>query len=400
MRNHTIPSRRCLKRPKQGYAKIAEARRALSASLLKGAPRGDLRIALDATYSVGKNLSGVGVYSNEIIKGVADAQPDWKLVCSYRPHRFLRSFRQQLPSNCQRRVLWESHRLGSIDVFHGLNQRLPSVRYRRTVATFHDLFVLTGEYSTKEFRQRFAGQAREAAERSDLIIAVSKFTAGHVEDLLGVEPSRIRVVPHGVRLPRTLSHEGRERVVLFLGAIQRRKNVVRIIEAFERLPQRLETRPGRLHRLRFRGDFRPHIQEPLPRQDCPSRLRFPTGPGRPVLPCAHICVSVSGRGIWHSGSRGHGPRSSRDHFRPLRPCRKLRGAPLSVWIQRRLTPLPTRCSDYRRRIPHGSSGHGAVMRGRQSLAGSDRRQRPHLSTGNSSLRPDNRASFDHPPQRS
>lgn len=195
-----------------------------------------MRIALDATYSVGKNLSGVGVYSNEIIRGVADAQPDWKLVCSYRPHRFLRSFRQQLPSNCQRRILWESHRLGAIDVFHGLNQRLPSVRYRRTVTTFHDLFVLTGEYSTKEFRQRFAEQAREAAQRSDLIIAVSKFTAGQVEDLLGVESSRIRVVPHGVRLPRTLSHERRERVVLFLGAIQRRKNVVRIIEAFERLP--------------------------------------------------------------------------------------------------------------------------------------------------------------------
>ena len=77
---------------------MAGARWALSASLLKGAPRGDLRIAVDATYSVGKNLSGVGVYSNEIIQGVAAAHPDWRLLCAYRPHRFLRGLRERLPS--------------------------------------------------------------------------------------------------------------------------------------------------------------------------------------------------------------------------------------------------------------------------------------------------------------
>jgi len=195
-----------------------------------------LRIALDATYSVGRNLSGVGVYSNEIISGIANAHPSWNLSCAYRPHRFLRGLRQPLPRNCRRRVLWESRRLRSVDIFHGLNQRLPQARYRRTVATFHDLFVLTGDYSTEEFRKRFADQARQAAERADLIIAVSRFTADQVESLLGVEGSRIRVVPHGVRLPRTLSDEEREPMVLFLGAIQRRKNVSRVIEAFERLP--------------------------------------------------------------------------------------------------------------------------------------------------------------------
>ncbi len=72
----------------------------------------------------------------------------------------------------------------SADIFHGLNQRLPRRRMKRTVCTFHDLFVLTGEYSTPEFRQRFAQQARDAAERADLIIAVSAFTAQQVQELL------------------------------------------------------------------------------------------------------------------------------------------------------------------------------------------------------------------------
>ena len=70
---------------------------------------------------------------------------------------------------------------------------------RRAIATFHDLFVLTGEYSTGEFRARFAAQARDAAQRSAAIIAVSEFTRNAVVSLLGVDASKVRVVHHGVR---------------------------------------------------------------------------------------------------------------------------------------------------------------------------------------------------------
>ena len=55
------------------------------------------------------------------------------------------------------------------------------------MATFHDLFVMTGEYSTPEFRARFTEQARDAAARADAIIAVSEFTASQVVSLLGVD---------------------------------------------------------------------------------------------------------------------------------------------------------------------------------------------------------------------
>src|SRR5665811_2415008 len=85
------------------------------------------------------------------------------------------------------------------DLFHGLNQRLPRIPLRRSIATFHDLFVMTGEYSTPEFRARFTAQAREAATRADAIIAVSEFTRNQVVSILGVEPSKVRVVHHGTR---------------------------------------------------------------------------------------------------------------------------------------------------------------------------------------------------------
>jgi len=199
-----------------------------------------LKIALDATYSLGPNLSGVGVYSREVLYGLATAHPEAGYLFCYRPQRYLRSFSNRLPSGCHRRLLGKKWP-GSADLFHALNQRIHfardgSTRNRRTVSTFHDLFVMTSEYSTPEFRQRFAAQARVAAERSDLIITVSRFTAGQVEALLHVEPARIRVVPHGARrISPDAPARKRERMILFVGAIQRRKNVVRLIEAFEQV---------------------------------------------------------------------------------------------------------------------------------------------------------------------
>jgi glycosyltransferase involved in cell wall biosynthesis len=193
-----------------------------------------LNIALDSTYSVGADLSGVGVYSREMLDGLARAHPNDQFAFCYRPHRFLRSFSGGLPANARRFLLGEARTPRSADVFHGLNQRLPHAPLRRAVTTFHDLFVLTGEYSTPEFRRRFAEQARDAAGRSDRIITVSQFTAGQVISLLGVEEARVRVVHHGVRLPARAAVP-REKIILHVGAIQHRKNLSRLVDAFEKV---------------------------------------------------------------------------------------------------------------------------------------------------------------------
>ena len=143
----------------------------------------------------------------------------------------LRSFQDSLPPNASRRLL---RGLPSVDLFHALNQRVDA-RARRTVTTYHDLFVMTGDYSSPDFRVRFAAQARQAAAASDAIIAVSRFTANHVRDLLGVDEARIHVVPHGVQMPSALPQR-REPMILFAGVIQRRKNFARVVKAFETMP--------------------------------------------------------------------------------------------------------------------------------------------------------------------
>ena len=189
--------------------------------------------ALDATYSVGSSLSGVGVYSREILNAVAALCPDDRFVHCYRPHRLWRGMRERRPPNAHLAPLFESCAPFRCDLFHGLNQRLPAHRFRRAVCTFHDLFVMTSEYSTPEFRARFTAQAREAAKRADLIICVSEFTALQVSSLLHVERSRLRVVHHGTRFVEPPPGIERQPWILHVGAVQTRKNLLRLIEAFE-----------------------------------------------------------------------------------------------------------------------------------------------------------------------
>jgi glycosyltransferase involved in cell wall biosynthesis len=193
-----------------------------------------LNLALDATYSLGSDLSGVGVYSRELLRALAAGHPEQKFEWRYRPHRFLKSFREWLPANGRRRLLFDSWgpRQG---LFHGLNQRLPARRFPKQIATFHDLFVMTAQYSTPEFRARFTEQARRAAAEADLIIAVSQFTADQVRQLLDVEPSRIRVVHHGIQ-PLPVHPRAPENMILHVGAIQARKNVARLVRAFAAVP--------------------------------------------------------------------------------------------------------------------------------------------------------------------
>ena len=209
-----------------------------------------MRIALDATYSLGSEPSGVAVYCRNLIERLSHSYPETSFYLAYRSNRLTRAFREPNPGpNCTRVVLeGAATRLwsGRADLFHGLNQRLPSAPFAQTVVTFHDLFVMTGSYSTPEYREKFTDLSKRAAERADRVIAVSDFTAGETARLLGYPRERIATVHHGVTAPPRFTQVELKafrkeigvpgRFLLHVGAIQTRKNGLRLIEAFERLP--------------------------------------------------------------------------------------------------------------------------------------------------------------------
>lgn len=192
-----------------------------------------MRIALDATYSVDKHPSGIAVYSREMLSGLVAEYPEDDFFFCYRAKQF-REAPAAKAANVRRRLLLPPLKTFKAGLFHALNQRVDKRLAPRVVSTFHDLFVMTEEYSSPEFRARFSEQARRAAGNSDIIITVSEFTATQVTNLLDVPRTQIRVVPHGVRFPPDAASPGtRKKLILFVGALQIRKNIVRLIEAFE-----------------------------------------------------------------------------------------------------------------------------------------------------------------------
>lgn len=196
-------------------------------ALIENSPA-KLRIGWDATYSIGRELSGVGQYCLRLMRELEQLYPEVEWRRYYRSHRVLRA-------PWPKRLLLERGPSG-LALLHGLNQRLPLASKSAGVSTFHDLFVMSNEYSSPEFRARFAVQAKEAAQRSARIIAVSEFTAGQVASLLDYPAGKIRVVPHGVDAAQDLGL-AREKIVLSVGAIQKRKNTRRLIEAFQEMPE-------------------------------------------------------------------------------------------------------------------------------------------------------------------
>jgi len=217
-------------------------------------------IGLDATYLVDPFPTGVGVYSRQLIKALATLETEHHFLLCYRLSRFRRR-REFLcpPARPEGRGPSFSLRFyqepftfwlpWQAKLFHSLAQRPPAFRFAREIVTVNDVFPLTGrDYSTPEFQRRFTALLREAVERAARIISPSQYTADQLVKQAGVPREKIRVIPDGVEWPASpLTPEERRRereqcvgpgneMILVVGVLDNRKNVVNALRALPRLP--------------------------------------------------------------------------------------------------------------------------------------------------------------------
>lgn len=219
-------------------------------------------IALDATYTVDPEPSGVAIYSRRLIESLAQLDTAHHFMLCYRLSRFSRRrefMRPETASNSrgpafsvrlfqERLTFWLPW---EVRLFHSLAQRPPAFRFRREVVTIHDIFPLTGrDYSTPEFQRKFSALLTEAVERAVRVITPSEYTAKQLVEHLGVAKEKIRVIPEGVDLPsRVMTREERawergqwvgqgNEMVLSVGVLQTRKNTLNALRALASLPPR------------------------------------------------------------------------------------------------------------------------------------------------------------------
>jgi glycosyltransferase involved in cell wall biosynthesis len=144
--------------------------------------------------------------------------------------------------------------LGPVDVVHSTTFCVPRFRMRpkRLVVTIYDLSFITHPdlHLPANVAHCLAG-TRLAIEHADAIIAISEHTRRDLIERLAAPAERITVTPLAhdasfVRVadPRRLAAVRKryrlpEHFILFLGALEPRKNLPRLIEAYATLPAEL-----------------------------------------------------------------------------------------------------------------------------------------------------------------
>ncbi|OGD29593.1 MAG: hypothetical protein A2Y56_06650 [Candidatus Aminicenantes bacterium RBG_13_63_10] len=216
-----------------------------------------------------KQETGVGVYFRHLLFELAaiDAANEYFLFSASWKDRFPRDrvppFRRMNFRDLKVPVravdfLWQ--RLGGpaldrvfgtrLDLTHSPSPLFLPTRGKKVV-TVHDLFFLDSpELADKEARRVFVGRAGRAIQAADGVLTISQFCRRAILERFRVDEGRIKVIPHGLdkSFGREPSAEDMDRVrkglapagpfLLFVGALEPRKNLVRLLEALKILSGR------------------------------------------------------------------------------------------------------------------------------------------------------------------
>ena len=137
-----------------------------------------------------------------------------------------------------------------LDLFHATDHHIPLIRGLPTVATIMDLIpLLHPEWIKQDLRSLKSWLFATSIRRADHIITISEYSKQDMVQHLGIEPERISVTPLGVdpiyferieapqRETVLEKHGIKPGFFLFVGTLQPRKNLSRVIEAFQQLPE-------------------------------------------------------------------------------------------------------------------------------------------------------------------
>ncbi len=209
-----------------------------------------MKIAIDISRLATAQRTGTERYTWEVLAGIV-ANPGahtYMLYCAQLPVGL-----PPLPANVHVRVmpfprLWTHLRLAwqlwcdRPDVLfvpsHVLPWNVRLVPGMRVVTTVHDLGFLHFPQAHTIFQNSYLRLSTWwAATAADAVIAISAATANDLQQFTQIAPQRVHIIAHGVSprfAPGAAQPQPWSRYMLYVGTLQPRKNLIRLIEAFAR----------------------------------------------------------------------------------------------------------------------------------------------------------------------
>lgn len=219
-----------------------------------------MRIGIDASRAFLRRRTGIEEYSYQVIRHFRTVLADESVILYVRKKISVRNGRIQfiipeigfdLPEKWQVRGLWAPRFWTQIrlslemffaptDVLFVPAHTVPLIHPKRTIVTIHGLEY---EFSPESYSwyERFYMRLsiRYSVRVASRVVAVSENTKRDLTQLYGVPESKVAVVYEGVDRPGGMSARTPEFPAIdrpyffFIGRIETRKNILRVIEAFE-----------------------------------------------------------------------------------------------------------------------------------------------------------------------
>ncbi|MAO46608.1 MAG: hypothetical protein CL823_05595 [Crocinitomicaceae bacterium] len=220
-----------------------------------------MRIGFDAKRAY-LNNTGLGNYSRDCIRILSERGADNKyhlFTTKHSDHPGLAFLRQRentwthLPSTVIGKLFksyWRSSGItkeltNAVDLFHGLSNELPIGIEKtgvKSVVTIHDLiFIRYPEFYKPIDRWIYKRKFKRSCEVSDHIIAVSEQTKRDIIEFFAIPPDKITVVYQSCNPIFQTYHQQstpKRDYLLYVGTIEKRKNLLTILKALALLPSK------------------------------------------------------------------------------------------------------------------------------------------------------------------